>query len=65
MADGRSLKLYTGDFFQYLWPAYAITVNKSQSATFNISYSVWKFGSMDKHSKYTALTRASHQDLIK
>lgn len=45
-------------------PAYAITVNKAQGATIDIPYSIWEFSKMDKHAKYTALTRATNRNLI-
>ena len=48
----------------YFSPAYAITVNKAQGATIDRPYSIWEFQMMDKHSKYTELSRATNENLI-
>ena len=48
----------------YFSPSYAITVNQAQGATVDRPYSICGFQMMDKHSKYTALTRATNPNLI-
>jgi hypothetical protein len=45
-------------------PAYAITVNKLQGATLSIPHAIWEWQSMDKHARYTAVTRTTKKELL-
>jgi len=52
------------DFQKSFVVAYAMTVHKSQGATFNFKFSIWETERMERRMLYTALTRTTSKDLI-
>jgi DNA replication protein DnaC len=52
------------DFQKSFVVAYAMTVHKSQGATFDFKFSIWETSRMDRRMLYTAVTRTTSKDLI-
>jgi 5-methylcytosine-specific restriction endonuclease McrA len=58
----KTIKL--DDFAKLFYPAYCITVHKSQGSTIDKPFTIYEWEKMDKRLKYTALTRGTKKNLI-
>jgi hypothetical protein len=64
MINTCSGDIKVADFQKSFVVAYAMTVHKSQGATFNFKFSIWETSRMDRRMLYTAVTRTTSKDLI-
>jgi ATP-dependent exoDNAse (exonuclease V) alpha subunit len=51
-------------FQKLFYPAYCITIHRSQGATFNFTYTIHEFNRLNKKLRYVALTRGTNMNLI-
>ena len=51
-------------FQEYFYPAYCITIHKSQGQTYDFPYTIHEWNRLNKKLKYVALTRATDIKLI-
>ena len=57
--DERELNIPVQKFQEYFYPAYCITIHKSQGQSYNFPYSIHEWNRLDKRLKYVALTRST------
>ena len=62
--DLKKLMIDIINFQEYFYPAYCITIHKSQGQTYNFPYTIHQFNRLDKRLKYVALTRSTDMKLI-
>lgn len=62
--DERIIKINTDVFNKLFYPAYAITVHKSQGVTFYESYTIFEWDDYSDRMKYVALSRATDVENI-
>jgi ATP-dependent exoDNAse (exonuclease V) alpha subunit len=62
--DEKDLKISLDKFQEYFYPAYCITIHKSQGQSYNFPYTIHEFNRLDKRLKYVSLTRATDIKLI-
>ena len=71
--DSSTVKLRCGtmeknieisDVAKYFYPAYCITVHRSQGMTFNEPYTIYEWDQMDEKLKYVALSRGTKKENI-
>jgi hypothetical protein len=51
-------------FMEYFYPAYCITVHKSQGCTFNEPYTIYNWNKLEKSSRYVALSRGTKYEFV-
>ena len=51
------------DIANYFYPAYCITVHRSQGTTFDHPYTIFEWDLMDERLKYVALSRSTKKEL--
>jgi ATP-dependent exoDNAse (exonuclease V) alpha subunit len=57
--EERELKIGVNKFQEFFYPAYCITIHKSQGQSYNFPYSIHEWNRLDKRLKYVALTRST------
>ena len=62
--DNRELMIKLSQFQEYFYPAYCITIHKSQGQTYNFPYTIHEYERLTKKLKYVALTRATDMKFI-
>ena len=62
--DEKELKISLDKFQEFFYPAYCITIHKSQGQSYNFPYTIHEWNRLDKRLKYVALTRATDIKLI-
>ena len=60
----RELMIKLSQFQEYFYPAYCITIHKSQGQTYNFPYTIHEYERLTKKLKYVALTRATDMKFI-
>jgi ATP-dependent exoDNAse (exonuclease V) alpha subunit len=60
--DDEIIDIKTEKFQEYFYPAFYITIHKSQGQTFDFEYTIceWNKTNFDSRLKYVALSRATH-----
>ena len=59
MNNERKSNILLSKFQEYFYPAYCITIHKSQGQTYNFPYTIHEYERLTKKLKYVALTRAT------
>lgn len=62
--EGESVTVKIDDFQSLFHVAYAITVHRSQSSSFDFAYAIYEYGRMNKNLRYTALTRTTKKEYV-
>jgi hypothetical protein len=60
----KKLKIEINKFQELFYPAYCITIHKSQGSTYNFPYTIHEFNRLNKRLRYVALTRATDKKFI-
>jgi ATP-dependent exoDNAse (exonuclease V) alpha subunit len=60
----KKIMINIDKFQEYFYPAYCITIHKSQGQTYDFPYTIHEWNRLDKKLKYVALTRATDIKLI-
>lgn len=60
----RKMTIPLSKFQKLFYPAYCITIHRSQGATFNFPYTIHEWDRLDKHLRYVGLTRGTNMNLI-
>lgn len=60
----NGLEVHKTDFNKYFYPAYCITIHKSQGSTFEEEYTIYEWSRLDKRLRYVALSRATRKENI-
>ena len=60
----RKMTIPLNKFQKLFYPAYCITIHRSQGATFNFPYTIHEFNRLNKKLRYVALTRSSNMNFI-
>ena len=63
-AGGENVTVKVSDFQPLFHVAFAITVHRSQSASFDFPYAIYEYGKMNKNLRYTALTRTTKKEYV-
>ena len=62
--EERKMTIPMNKFQKLFYPAYCITIHRSQGATFNFPYTVHEFNRLGKKLRYVALTRSTNMNFI-
>jgi ATP-dependent exoDNAse (exonuclease V) alpha subunit len=62
--EERKMTIPMNKFQKLFYPAYCITIHRSQGATFNFPYTIHEFNRLGKKLRYVALTRSTNMNFI-
>ena len=62
--DEKELVIDMDKFQEFFYPAYCITIHKSQGQSFNFPYTIHEFNRLNKRLRYVSLTRSCDMKFI-